>query len=201
MCYKVSPVLLTELEEAILALKTSGRAKLPRRDPSRVVPDAYPGSRLATILPAAGGGFEAAELTWGFDAPSGGRGKYVYNTRIETALDQAGSGQGLWAGPISCGRCLVPVRGFFERNTLGRDKGADQVRFVLAGHGVFLLAGVQEKGRLSVVTTRPNADVARFHSRMPLVLGPGESALWLGPEFALLADRSSIRLAAEESSG
>lgn len=198
MCYKVSPVLLTELEEALLMLRVSGRAKLPRRDPSQAVPDAYPGSRLATILPTADGGFEAAELTWGFDSPRGAKGKYVYNTRIETALDQAGSGQGIWAGPIRDGRCLVPVRGFFERNTVARGRRADQVRFVLAGHGVFLLAGVQEQGRLSVVTTRPNPDVARFHSRMPLVLGPGESALWLGPEFGLLADRSHIRLAAEE---
>lgn len=49
----------------------------------------------------------------------------------------------------------------------------------------------------SIVTTAPNASVAHVHDRMPLVLGPGESGVWLGPDFDRLADRSAIQLAAE----
>ena len=56
------------------------------------------------------------------------------------------------------------------------------------------MAGICEAGRFSVVTTAPNKDVSPVHNRMPLVLGPGESSLWLGSDFARLADRSGIAL-------
>ena len=35
---------------------------------------------------------------------------------------------------------------------------------------------------------------------MPLVLGPGETSIWLGPSFAMLADRSNLRLLAKPES-
>lgn len=72
-----------------------------------------------------------------------------------------------------------------------------QYRFRLPGAGAFLLAGVQHEGQLSIVTAAPNADAAPVHDRMPLVLGPGESGVWLGPDFARLADRSAIQLETE----
>lgn len=53
------------------------------------------------------------------------------------------------------------------------------------------------RGRLSIVTTAPNVSVAHVHDRMPLILSPGESGVWLGPVFARLADRSAIQLTAE----
>ena len=71
-----------------------------------------------------------------------------------------------------------------------------QYRFRLPGARAFLLAGVTAEGRLSIVTTEPNATVAPVHNRMPLVLGPGESARWLSGDFAALADRGRIRLTA-----
>lgn len=71
-----------------------------------------------------------------------------------------------------------------------------QYRFRLQHAGAFLLAGVQQEGRLSIVTTRPNAAVSSVHDRMPLVLGAGESSIWLGADFATLADRSAIQLMA-----
>ncbi|WP_303941993.1 SOS response-associated peptidase family protein [Enorma burkinafasonensis] len=72
-----------------------------------------------------------------------------------------------------------------------------QYRFRVPGARAFLLAAVQEDGRFSIVTTAPNASVAPVHDRMPLVLGPGEMGVWLGPDFARLADRSDIELASE----
>lgn len=63
--------------------------------------------------------------------------------------------------------------------------------------GRFCMAAVREDGRFSVVTTTPNASVAPVHDRMPLVLGPGESRIWLGPYFGRLADRNDVRLVAE----
>ena len=78
------------------------------------------------------------------------------------------------------------------------EKAGRQVRrqylFRLPGARAFLLAAVREGDWFSVVTTAPNANVAPIHDRMPLVLGPGESSVWLGPDFASLSNRDAVRL-------
>ncbi|MGN0287119.1 MAG: SOS response-associated peptidase family protein [Atopobiaceae bacterium] len=132
--------------------------------------------------------------------PTSPKRRLVFNTRLDTALYQLHNGRGMWAEPIARGRCLVPVRAFYEswtRSGSPDPTGKSEVRFSMNGHGIFLLAAVASANEVSIVTTEPNADVGRVHSRMPLVLGPGESSIWLGPDFAQLADRSSIHLAAE----
>lgn len=206
MCHRMSPLLLAELEEALEELHRTGHARVPRRDSGVQVPDAYPGTQVPLLVPDGDGNLVPAELAWGFPTERGGHRRLVFNTRIETALGQGRSGRGLWAQAIREGRCLVPVRGFYERWTEPRPLAPGQggtaaqvpeVRFELEGHRCFLLAGVESGGRFSVVTTQPNAAVARVHDRMPLVLGPGESRVWLGPDFASLADRSSVRLVTE----
>ena len=55
---------------------------------------------------------------------------------------------------------------------------------------------IEREDQLSIVTTQPNAAVSPVHDRMPLVLGAGESSIWLGADFATLADRSAIQLTA-----
>lgn len=198
MCHRISPLVIAELKAALEELGVSGHARIPRREPGVVVPDVYPGRQLPLFVTNGSGALEAVELTWGFGAPPGTRSKLVFNTRIETALSQARSGTGLWAAPITLGRCLVPVHGFFEHYTRSSERRGEQWRFTYPGHSVFLLAGVWENDRVSVVTTVPNADVSPIHTRMPLVLAPGESSVWLGPDFARLADRSAVRLVAEK---
>lgn len=195
MCHRISPLLRPELEAALDSLERTGRASVPPRDAGILVPDAYPGTQLPLFVWDADGNLGVAERTWGFDAKIGGKAKHVFNTRMETALSQARTGRGMWAEPITCGRCLVPVRSFFEPWRRGRK----DVRFTYPGRQVFLLAGVCDEERFSVVTCEPNADVAPFHTRMPVVLGPGESTVWHGEDFARLADRSGMRLIAEEA--
>ena len=198
MCHRVSPLVIAELKAALRELEATGHARVPQREPDVVVPDAYPGKQLPLFVPDARGRLQAVELTWGFAHPTQG-GRLVFNTRLDTALSQARSGRGLWAGAIEQGRCLVPVRGFYEHWTqasTAQDRRR-QVCFSYPGHGVFLLAGVCEGERVSIVTTEPNASVAMVHNRMPLVLASGESSIWLGPDYAQLADRSGIVLDAE----
>ena len=196
MCHRISPLLIAELRAAVEELRQTGRARVPKRDPAVKVPDVYPGKQLPLFVLDEQGALDAAELIWGFDAPPSAKSKLIFNTRIETALTQARTGKGLWAGPITRGRCLVPVRSFYEHWTVQPRRRGAQVRFTLPGHQMFLLAGVCEAGRCSVITTTPNASVAGVHTRMPLVLGPGESSIWLGPDYAQLADRSGITLEA-----
>lgn len=107
----------------------------------------------------------------------------------------------MWAKAIAKGRCLVPVRAFYESSAIERvpcEKTGRPVRrqyhFRLPGARAFLLAAVQQNGRFSIVTTEPSASVAPIHDRMTLVLGPGESVIWLDPNFARLADRSALGL-------
>ena len=196
MCHRMSPLLYRELERAIRELRFTGRARVPRRDPDVQVADAYPGTQLPLIVEGEHG-YEPAQLTWGFETVQEGRPRLVFNTRIETALAQARAEKGLWAGPITQCRCLVPVRAFYESWTREPPRRGAQMRFLLPGHAVFLLAGVFENDRFSVVTTSPNASVSPYHSRMPLMLAPGESRIWMGPDYASLSDRSGIVLARE----
>lgn len=194
MCHRISPLVIAELRAAMEELRLSGHARVPTRNEGDVVEDAYPGRQVALLAPGDDGAIEPLELAWGFANANAGAGKLVFNTRIETALSQARSGTGLWADAIVRGRCLVPVRAFFESWTVQPPRRGAQLRFTMPGHRVFLLAGVRQGNRFSVVTTAPNASVAPRHTRMPLVLGPGESHVWLGPGYASLADRSRIQL-------
>ena len=202
MCVRISP--LTEDEaQPVLAARGIGGGHAIRYieapDPTR---DARPGARVPVYVPSKTGALEVAMLEWGF--PLDGRPHAVFNTRIETALDQLRLGRrGMWAKAIRDGRCLVPVRAFYESHrteTVPSDRTGRpvrrQYRFRLPGARAFLLAAVQLDGRFSVVTTEPNASVAPVHDRMPLVLGPGESGVWLGEDFAKLSSRDQVRLLA-----
>lgn len=143
------------------------------------------------------------ELTWGY--PVEWRRGPVFNTRIETAL---APGRTMWSASFERGRCLVPALAFHESHATetvpsvrtGRPVKR-QYRFSLPGGEAMLLAGVQEDGRFSLVTTEPNACVAAVHDRMPLVLRADEAQAWLEGDCALLVDRSGIGLVAAAEDG
>ena len=196
MCHRISPLLIEELREAIGEMHRTGRARVPKRDPSIVVPDVYPGKQLPLFVPNEDGGLEPTSLIWGFENPGVTARKLVFNTRIETAIAQARSGHGLWADAIVSRRCIVPVRCFYESWTASPARRGAQVRFSYPGRQVFLLAGIYQEDRCSIVTTSPNESISPFHTRMPLVLAPGESSTWLGPNYACLKNRSHITLEA-----
>lgn len=110
MCHRMNPLTMNEVRRISEELREGGRASAPRQ-PART-PDAFPGTQLPLLVPGEGGELEPALLTWGFSLP--GREGLVFNTRLETALEQARTGRGMWAGPMAEGRCLVPVHGFYE---------------------------------------------------------------------------------------
>ena len=107
----------------------------------------------------------------------------------------------MWSASFERGRCLVPALAFHESHATetvpsvrtGRPVKR-QYRFSLPGGEAMLLAGVQEDGRFSLVTTEPNACVAAVHDRMPLVLREDEVESWLASDPMAFTDRSAIAL-------
>lgn len=203
MCTRMIPLTYDEAAAALEAREHTGCARIAHRDEFDPIYDACHGSEVPAYVMDGNGRLSTVKLTWGFALE--GRRAAVFNTRIETALAQIRQGRrGMWSQTIEHGRCLVSVRAFYESHateTVASERTGrpvrKQYRFRLPGAAAFLLAGVQHEGQLSIVTTVPNADVALVHDRMPLVLGPGESGVWLGPDFARLADCGGIQLATE----
>ena len=137
------------------------------------------------------------DLLWGVDV-SWKRG-LVFNARIESAL----SGSGLWSEAVENGRCIVPVRAFYEtRNVDGGTGGRKpQYRFASAGGTALLLAGLRLDDRFVLVTCEPDAVVGRVHSRMPLSLTAPEALAWLDSSTDardLLARHAPVPLESQE---
>ena len=112
MCVRMCPLTVEEAQAVLDARTTPGAHAIryiERPDPLR---DAHPGS-LVTVYVPKDDGLAVARLTWGF--PLDGKPNAVFNTRIESALEQRRLGRrGMWAKAIAEGRCLVPVRAFYE---------------------------------------------------------------------------------------
>lgn len=204
MCVRMCPLTAEEAQAVLDARATPGTHAIRYIERPDPLHDAHPGSLVPVYVPK-DDGLAVARLTWGF--PLDGKPNAVFNTRIESALEQLRLGRrGMWAKAIAEGRCLVPVRAFYEGHMTERvesERTGKPVRrqylFRLPGTRAFLLAAVREGDRFSIVTTRPNASVTPIHDRMPLVLGPGESSVWLGPGFAALADRNQTTLLSRPS--
>nr|WP_273701291.1 SOS response-associated peptidase family protein [Adlercreutzia equolifaciens] len=146
-----------------------------------------------------GGDLTRVDLLWGVDV-SWKRG-LVFNARIESAL----SGSGLWSEAVENGRCIVPVRAFYETRNVEGGTGSrkPQYRFSSADGTALLLAGLRLGDRFVLVTCEPDAVVGRVHSRMPLSLTAPEALAWLDSSTNardLLAHHAPVPLESQEES-
>lgn len=199
MCQRFTPFTIPEAQITLDQLLGKGCAHI-NAEPS--AEDAYPGSSVPLFLPTASGTLQIQVAHWGFQLDD--TRKYYFNTRLDTALNQYQSGKGLWATAIKSGRCLVPTRAFYERHAtdiIYSDKTGKPIhrpyRITMEGYSAFLMAGIYQEGRFSLITTDPNTFMAPIHNRMPLISGQGESNKWLRGQFDKLADRSHIELMAK----
>ena len=188
MCGRFEVLGWDEVAEVVRVLEAVSPVNVMPDWPARLVgvagavpTDAVPGSAVDVVVADSRGMLSTSCLTWGFAAEWSQR--PVYNTRLEKAM---GPNPGMWAGPISRGRCVVPARGFFETHateTVRSPKTGRTIkrryRFGAENEVPLLLAGVRDETRFSVVTTSPNAVVSPVHDRMPLVLSPQEAVGWL----------------------
>lgn len=185
-------------EVVAIAAAVEGRADVPLcGDEGEPRGQARPGSSVLLFgRNAELGELEIDRALWGFTPEYAKR--TVFNTRIESAL----AGSPMWKGPIQDGRCVIPAVAFYEPHAIetvtspktGRPMKR-QYRFASPDDQPLLLAGVQQDGRCSVVTTQPNRWVAPVHDRMPLILRFEEVLMWLSSDWADLADRSHEELA------
>ena len=84
-------------------------------------------------------------------------------------------------------RCLVPASGFYEWKVLAGGKQPYLIR--LKSGALFSFAGLWEswagpEGELrtfTIITTAPNALMARIHDRMPAIIPLAQYARWLDP--------------------
>lgn len=84
-------------------------------------------------------------------------------------------------------RCLVPATGFYEWKVLA--DGKQPYLIGLKSGALFAFAGLWEtwagaEGELrsfAIITTAPNALLARIHERMPVIIPRAQYARWLDP--------------------
>ena len=91
-------------------------------------------------------------------------------------------------------RCLVLADGFYEWEKT--EEGKQPYRIVLRDRRPFAFAGIWETNRVdgepvktfAIITTTPNSVLLPIHTRMPVLLAPGDERKWLeAPDLDLLA--------------
>ncbi|HVK05850.1 MAG TPA: SOS response-associated peptidase [Armatimonadaceae bacterium] len=120
---------------------------------------------------------------WAKDPSIGGK---MINARAETVAEKPSFKQAL-----AKRRCLVPADGFYEWDRAGGTRQPIHFRLKGGGGPLFAFAGLWEEWEspdgsplrtCTLVTTTPNAIVAPYHDRMPVILRPEDEALWMDTE-------------------
>ncbi|GAA6209637.1 hypothetical protein NBRC116601_29300 [Cognatishimia sp. WU-CL00825] len=131
------------------------------------------------------------EMRWGI-MPVGrvnARGRPVMETLIN-ARSETVFGKSAFAG---MGRAAVVVDGWYEWTGAARKKTAwrisgKQPLIFAAISDIWTAPGGLEVPQVATLTCEPNADVARVHHRMGVLLRPEDVPLWLGGSVAQVAD-------------
>ena len=158
------------------------------------IPDMQPRYNIAPTQPVAAvriaresEGRELAMLHWGlipFWAKDPKIGARMINARSETVAEKPA-----FRAAFRRRRCLVLADGFYEWQKLDSGKQPHYIR--LHEGQPFALAGLWEHWKgpenrmiesCTLLTTQPNELVRQMHNRMPVILHPGDYALWLDPE-------------------
>jgi putative SOS response-associated peptidase YedK len=107
----------------------------------------------------------------------------MINARSETAATKPA-----FRDALKSRRCLIPADGFYEWSRTGKTK--QPYCFEINQGELFGFAGIWDGWRepngnwmktCSILTTTPNAVTAAVHDRMPVILDPDSSDVWLDP--------------------
>ena len=163
-----------------------------------------PGTPLLAVRREQGEG-RAEALDWGFvpawaapDAAVAGQA----NARAEGAFERP-----VFRDAARLRRCLVPVDGYYEWKTEGRQK--TPYYFRAADGGPLALAGLwsfrpgadgAHRRTLCLVTTAPNREAAEVHGRMPVLVPPARWSDWLAERALTPAEFAALAVTAPDRS-
>ena len=157
-----------------------------------------PPTERIRILVERDGERRLAAARWGFQPfwADGGAGRTWINARAETAWDSQAFGPALRSS-----RCIIPADAFYEWDRTVSPRQPYAIAPATDGE-LLPMAGIWSATRhapptVAILTTAPNALVARVHDRMPVILDRDLIDDWLDPE-ARPADLASMLLAAPE---
>lgn len=133
--------------------------------------DFFPKSTAPVIGPEN----KVALLKWGF--PMKGISRVIFNARSENLESKS-----IYKTALEH-RCLVPVTSFYEW-----DKDKTKYKIFIETAKLFYLAGLWKEYLISgskvfcytIITTEPNEQMKKIHNRMPAILTPEQSPLWVG---------------------
>lgn len=153
--------------------------------------DTLPSGEIAPTAPGAvvalgaDGTRKAVVMRWGLepgwmrDPPS----RPIFNARSETVEDKP-----MFRSAFAKRRALAPASAFYEWQ--GEPGSKTRYRFARPGGDPLVFAGLWEKRKLdngdlkltyTILTCAANGDVADYHDRMPVILGPDQWDIWLDP--------------------
>lgn len=128
----------------------------------------------------------AKPMRWGLIPSWAKQDKLPRNTF--NARDDRLADSGMWRGPFSRSRAVVPANGFFEWT---KTDGSKQPMFISPKEGEVLQfaavydSWINEHGErvesCAIVTTAANDFMSSIHDRMPAILDEETVALWLDP--------------------
>ena len=203
MCVRMCPLTVEEAQAVLDARATPGGARNPLHRAPRPPARRPPGQHRARLRPRGRWPRRRAPHV-GFPARRQAQRRLQHAHRVRPRAAAPGQtrhvGQGHSGGPLPRPRARL-LRGTHDR------KGS-RARGPAGPYAASTCSASPAPGRsCSPPCARatgsrssppgPNASVAPIHDRMPLVLGPGESNVWLGPDFAELANRSALVLASD----
>ena len=123
------------------------------------------------------------QMKWGIPRMLGkGLVKELINTRADKAFG------GFWKRTVLNQRCLIPATGFYEWRAAKDGKTPyfihpkNQDLYAFAGiWDIWKNKDGQEVKTYSIMTTEPNKEMRTIHTRMPVILHPGDEEQWIEP--------------------
>ncbi len=121
--------------------------------------------------------------SWSKDRSLGSR---LINARAETIAEKPS-----FRGPFRRQRCLILADGFYEWMVVPGRKRKTPVYIRMKSNQPFVFAGLWDRWHgpdgekitsTAIITTTPNELIAPVHNRMPVILTPESSELWISPE-------------------
>lgn len=102
---------------------------------------------------------------WGFHPKwAKSKSQVLINARSETVFETR-----TFSRSIRERRCLVPASGFYEWQTIGREKHPYHIT-LKTGEPLTFAGMFDSDGSIALMTIGPNAEMATIHDRMPVVL-------------------------------